>query len=289
MPPVVHYEEEMDWAPSGSQHRAFSSYNPYRVKNTNPRFSDAPIEPKPGPIWYKVPPAPTTPAQRLRNPPMRPIIRESPKEKKENFFQSAARGPLDIGSSSQGTLADVKFADPQFFAPDDKDDPRDKLSKMFASSFSISPSPDEERFRSPRRAIADSLLKFTHSAAGAQNRRVAHVLELLVVVGALCTWIMALGTEEQYGPSLALASVIACLIISIRLAADLHFDAQIRDGKPPSIFTLSWANLGLVQVVASLILAWSVWSADGSLASCRTYGSAHFAVVIIHHAWHTFV
>ncbi|KAI0381586.1 Ima1 N-terminal domain-containing protein [Hypomontagnella monticulosa] len=288
-PSIVHYDEEMDWTPSASQHRAFSSYNPYRVKNTNPRFSDTPIEPKPGPIWYKVPPAPTNPAQRLRNPPMRPIIRESPKEKKENFFQSAARGPVDMGSSSQGTLADVKFADPQFFAPDEKDDPRDKLSKMFASSFSISPSPDEERFRSPRRAIASSLLKFAHGATDAQNRRLPRIIELLVVIGALCAWITAQRTKEQYGPSLAVASVIACLIVSIRLAADLHFDAQVREGKPPSIFTLSWANLGLAEVIASLILAWGVWAADETVASYHTYGNAHFAAVIIHHSWHTFV
>ncbi|KAJ3566080.1 hypothetical protein NPX13_g7266 [Xylaria arbuscula] len=65
----VQYDDEMDWSPSASQHRAFSSYNPYKIKNTNPRFNDTPTEPKPGPIWYKVPPAPTNPAQRSRNPP----------------------------------------------------------------------------------------------------------------------------------------------------------------------------------------------------------------------------
>ncbi|KAI1210718.1 Ima1 N-terminal domain-containing protein [Annulohypoxylon truncatum] len=288
-PQVVQYEEEMDWTPSASQHRAFSEYNPYRVKNTNPRFNDAPIEPKSGPIWYKVPPAPTNPAQRIRNPPMRPIIRESPKEKKENFFQNSARGPLDMGSSKQSSLSEIKFADPKFFAPEDKDDPRDNLSKMFASSFSISPSPDDAAVRSSRLKAAGSLFKSDPDAVDAPNRRVTRFVELLVLAGAFYGWIRALGTKEQYGSSLALTSVIAGLIVSIRLAADLQVDAQIRDGMQPSIFEPSWANLGLVQVLVSLILAWSIWSGAGYEIPCRTYGSAHFTVAIIHHMWHTFV
>ncbi|KAI1449613.1 Ima1 N-terminal domain-containing protein [Annulohypoxylon stygium] len=288
-PQVVQYEEEMDWTPSASQHRAFSEYNPYRVKNTNPRFSDAPIEPKPGPIWYKVPPAPTNPAQRKHNPPMRPIIRESPKEKKENFFSNSARGPVDIRSSKPSSLSEVKFADAKFFAPEDKNDPRDGLSKMFASSFSISPSPDDAAVRTSRSKATGSLFKADPGAADAPNRRITRLVELVVLVGALYGWILALGTKEQYGLSLALTSVIAGLIVSIRLAADLQVDAQIRDGKQPSIFALSWANLGLVQVLTSLILSWSIWSGSGYDIPCRTYGSAHFTVAIIHHMWHTFV
>ncbi|KAI1766451.1 Ima1 N-terminal domain-containing protein [Hypoxylon sp. FL1150] len=288
-PQPIHYEEEMDWSPSASQHRAFSSYNPYKVKNTNPRFSDTPIEPKAGPIWYKVPPAPISPAQRLRNPPMRPIIRESPKEKKENFFQSGAKGPVNVGSTTHGGLADVKFAEPKFFAPEEKNDPRDNLSRMFASSFSISPDPDEEEVRNARRTATGSMFAVRRDVAGARNYRIGRFLELLVLAGALCAWVFALGTKEQYGPSLALTSVIACLIVSIRLAADLQVDAQTRDGKQPPIFAFSWANLGLVQVVFSLILAWNVWSQSGSEISCRTYGSAHFTTVMIHQMWHTFV
>ncbi|XXG97798.1 hypothetical protein Hte_004111 [Hypoxylon texense] len=286
-PPPVHYEEEMDWSPSASQHRAFSSYNPYKIKNTNPRFSDTPIEPKPGPIWFKVPPAPTTPAQRLRNPPMRPIIRESPKEIKENFFQSGTRGPVDVRSTNQSGLADIKFAEPKFFAPEEKDDPRDNLSRMFASSFSISPSPDAEDIRNSRRT--NSIFAVRRDTPGTSGYRIGRFVELLVLAGALYAWVHALGTKEQYGPSLALTSVMACLIVSIRLAGDLQVDAQARAGKQSTIFALSWANLGLLQVVFSLVLAWNVWSRSESEISCRTYGSAHFATVLIHQLWHTFV
>ncbi|KAL7624268.1 hypothetical protein AAE478_005828 [Parahypoxylon ruwenzoriense] len=287
-PRIVHYEEEMDWTPSASQHRAFSSYNPYKVKNTNPRFNDTPIEPKAGPIWYKVPPAPTSPAQRLRNPPMRPIIRESPKEKKENFFQSATRGPVDMGSSSQGSLSDIKFAEPIFFAPQEKDDPRDSLSNMFANSFSISPSPDDEIVRRSKSTTKRPFFRTSHSTAEAQDHHAARIAEVFVLAGALYGWVLGLGTEEQYGSTLALASIIACLIVSIRLAADLQANVQMRGGQL-SIFALSWANLALAQVVSTLILSWVIWSGGGMSSPWRTYGNTHFATVIVHHIWHVFV
>ncbi|KAI0008406.1 Ima1 N-terminal domain-containing protein [Xylariaceae sp. FL0662B] len=289
-PQITHYDEEMDWSPSASQHRAFSSYNPYRVKNMNPRFSDAPIEPKSGPFWYKVPQAPISPAQKLRNPPMRPIIRESPKEKKENFFQSTARGPVDIGSPGPGSSSNINFADPKFYAPEPKDDPRDNLSNMFASSFSISPDPDEERTRNARIATNNyAPVNSGYDKSGIQNRSMERVGEFVVLIGALYVWVLALGTEEQYGRTLALASICACLIVSIRLAADLQVDAQIREGKQPSVFTVSWATVGMIQVIAALILLWNIWSGSAAGISRGAYGNGLFAIVIAHQMWHIFV
>ncbi|KAI1494703.1 Ima1 N-terminal domain-containing protein [Biscogniauxia mediterranea] len=287
---VTHYEEEMDWSPSASQHRAFSSYNPYKIKNTNPRFSDAPIEPKPGPIWYKVPPAPTNPAQRLRNPPMRPIIRENPREKKENFFQTNNRGPVDIGTSSQTSSSNINFAPPKFYAPEPKDDPRDSLSNMFASSFSISPDPDEEAVRHARPANKSAFdFRPNRNTSPTPNRSITRVGELIVLFGALGAWIFALDTREHYGPTLALASICACLIVSIRLAADLEVDAQIRGGQRPSVFAPSLVNLGLAQVIAALILMWNVWSGSTTWIEYGVYGNVLFGGMIIHQMWHTFV
>ncbi|KAI1506192.1 Ima1 N-terminal domain-containing protein [Biscogniauxia marginata] len=289
-PQATHYEEEMDWSPSASQHRAFSSYNPYKIKNTNPRFSDAPIEPKSGPIWYKVPPAPTNPAQRLRNPPMRPIIRESPREKKENFFQTNARGPVDVGLSSQANSSDINFAPPKFYAPEPQDDPRDSLSNMFASSFSISPDPDEEAARHARSANRSAFeFRPNRNTTSTQNHSITRIAELVVLFGALGAWIFALDTREHYGPTVALASVCACLIVSIRLAADLEVDAQIRGGQRPSVFAPSLVNLGLAQVIAALLLMWNVWSGSATGVSYGAYGNALFGGMIIHQMWHIFV
>ncbi|KAI1343838.1 Ima1 N-terminal domain-containing protein [Xylariaceae sp. FL0016] len=289
-PQTIHYDEEMDWSPSASQHRAFSSYNPYKVKNMNPRFSDAPIEPKSGPIWYKVPAAPTNPAQRLRNPPMRPLIRESPREKKQNFFQSSGRGPVDFGASATRTeRSDLNFAAPKFFAPEAKDDPRDGLSNMFASSFSISPDPDDAAVRSARSSGAATFHFQGTGLVSSRNWNLMRIGELVVLLVALWAWIFALGTSEHYGATVALASICTCLIISIRLAADLENEAQIKMGKRPSVFKLAWVNLALAQVIANLFLMWNVWSQSASGISSGRFGSILFGGMIVHHMVHVFV
>ncbi|KAI8949293.1 hypothetical protein F4801DRAFT_553578 [Xylaria longipes] len=282
-PAVTHYDDKMDWSPSASQHRAFSSYNPYKVKNTNPRFSDAPTEPKSGPIWYKIPPAPTNPAQRLRNPPMRPIIRESPKEKKESFFQSTGRQPLDFGSRPQENPAELNMAPPKFHAPEPKDDPRDGLSSMFAHSFSISPSPEERVGKSmPRKGAAD-LQKGSDTIP---DRTMTRIAELVALLAALCSWIFALGSEEHYGRSIALASIVVCLMVSTRLAADLKVDETWANTQP-STFT-SLANLAVGQVVVVILFMWKMWSESASSTSSGVLGNTLFGGIIVHHMWHIF-
>ncbi|KAI0455079.1 hypothetical protein F5B21DRAFT_213059 [Xylaria acuta] len=284
-PTVTHYDDEMDWSPSASQHRAFSSYNPYKVKNTNPRFSDAPTEPKSGPIWYKVPPAPTNPAQRLRNPPMRPIIRESPKEKTESFFQSTGRQPLDFGSRPQENPAELNMAAPKFHAPQPKDDPRDGLSSMFAHSFSISPSPEERGGRSMPTKGTAGLPKGSDTIP---NRNMTRIAELIALLIALCSWIFALSSEEHYGRSVALASIVVCLMVSIRLAADLEFDQQLRGDTRPSAFTLSLANVASAQVIVVILFMWKLWSGSASSAASGVLGNTLFGGIIVHHMWHIF-
>ncbi|KAI0407810.1 hypothetical protein F4802DRAFT_551339 [Xylaria palmicola] len=283
--PLTHYgSDEMDWSPSASQHRAFSSYNPYKVKNTNPRFSDIPTEPKPGPLWFKVPPAPTNPAQRSRNPPMRPIIRESPKEKKETFFQSIGQRPIDFGSRYRDTSNDLNLAAPRFFAPEPQDDPRDGLSNMFATSFSLSPSPEEPGERDMRR----NGKVHAEGPDTIPNRTATRFAELMALLAALGSWVFVLDPEKPYGPTVALASIVVCLLTSIRLAADLEVDHQIRGGTRPSAFTRLWANLALAQVIAVILLMWTVWSGSASPVPSAMFGNTMFGFVITHHIWHIF-
>ena len=336
--PQVHYNEEMDWSPSGSQHRAFSTYNPYRVRNMNPRFNDTPIEPKAGPIWYKVPPAPTTPAQRLRNPPLKPLIRESPKDTTsplESIFNK--KKPGDHGSifnapppPSQSQLqSDFTLADPKFYAPEPQDDPRDGLTRMFASSFSISPGPDDEAMRrgapggGGNSGISSLVSKFTGASQPSRQQqqqrqrqqqlglgyrrelkparsRVPRAIELAVLLAAAAAWVRALGMrigavavsagEGGLGLPVALAALGACLLVSVRLAADLLVDEQLAHEREQtqrlrrlhhhngngaekllparrSVLAPSWANLASLQVVAALALMWTVWSSAQAAAA----------------------
>ncbi|KAH6657657.1 Ima1 N-terminal domain-containing protein [Truncatella angustata] len=282
--------DEMDWSPSGSQHRAFSTHNPFKVKNPNPRFNDTPlgfndtpIEPKSGPFWYKVPPAPTNPAQRLRNP-VQPVIRESPKETQQNFFSSSGR-TIDLTSGSQDPGSSFTLRDAQFHAPAARDDPRDGLSNMMGS-FSISPDPEERRATSGG-AMNGSMLASNGHTSVARNIKV-RTAELLVLFGAFWAWATALGTQESYGPTMGLGAICASLIVSIRLTADLLVDVQMRQGKQPSLLRPSWANLGYAQVLAALVLVWKVWSGSAQGITCGVYGNALLGGMIAHQFWHVF-
>ncbi|KAK0704821.1 Ima1 N-terminal domain-containing protein [Lasiosphaeris hirsuta] len=159
---AVGYDEDMDWAPTESKHRAF---NPYNQRQTN-GFNEAPTEPQ-KPFWYRVPPAPTTPAQRVFNPPNQPRLRKSPVASDPQnplfSFKAAAASSVtrpgkqlvraggsededeeSVGSSQQ---RDVKFIEPRFFPPRSQDDPRDPLSDMFGQSFSLTEEERAERER----------------------------------------------------------------------------------------------------------------------------------------------
>ncbi|KAI0970865.1 hypothetical protein F4678DRAFT_434922 [Xylaria arbuscula] len=283
-PRTSHGPDEMEWSPSGSQHRAFSSYNSLQVKNTNPRFSDAPIEPKSGPIWYKVPPAPTNPAQRLRNPPMRPIIRETPKEKEPLFQSKRHQSIFEFEDKVEESTTLLNLSAPKFHAPQPKEDPRDNLSSMFARSFSIGPDQDEEELTTLKSNKPDL------RGRAIPNRTKERMAELATLVAALGGWVFALGSDssEYYGRSVALASICACLIVSIRLAADLEVDQQSRGGARPSVYTPSFANLALVQVLVVILLMWNIWSGSATLKSSGVYGNALFGGIIMHQMLHIF-
>ncbi|ORY56914.1 Ima1 N-terminal domain-containing protein [Pseudomassariella vexata] len=288
-PPV--YADEMDWSPSGSQHRAFSTHNPFKIKNPNPRFNDAPLEPKPGPFWYKIPPAPTNPAQRARNPP-RPVIRQSPKEVKESIFRYSPKRPLDLGTGRKDSDSGLVLQDPKFYAPPPADDPRDGLTSILGS-FSISPSPDELAFSSnaggrPRSSNDARPLNDARPVNELQNDRRTRQVELAVLLGALYAWIAALGTDKDYARFLDVSSVIVLLLISVRLAGDLLHDVQVKEGRIPSSFALSSVNLGITQVLATLALLWGLWTRDMTGLTYELQGNVLFGVTIAHHIWHAF-
>lgn len=139
------YEEEMDWSPTTSKHRAFSSYR--QPGPGQQGFSQAPTEEKKGAFWYRVPPAPVPPAQRLFNPPNQPRLRNIPSTMSPETF--SFRGTMDgRAAEDMGGGADkpppVAFARPSFFPPAPRDDPRNDLAEVFGESFTLRPSQEEQ-------------------------------------------------------------------------------------------------------------------------------------------------
>lgn len=142
--------DAMDWSPSNSQHRAFSSFR------TSPGFNQAPTEPnRKGAFWFHVPPAPTSLGQRTRNPPQVRLPPQIPSPTNNVSFGGFGNphGTRMSTSQQQSDLVDeekpkpVLFRDPHFFPPQPKDDPRDPLTSMFAESFTLSQEEQDERDR----------------------------------------------------------------------------------------------------------------------------------------------
>lgn len=182
--------DEMDWTPTQptqsshlpaqSPHRAFNTYEPGQSQNQFGRphssgaFSQTPVEADRGPFWYKVPPAPTSIAQRIFNRPNAPRLvnmeagEDDVDTKKNAFFQNGSPGrqsrQLNLGlrDSLAGASSSVEFAQPSFFAEDfqrkskaavngakgangmngrgrpaDNDDPDNVLSDLFSQTFSL--------------------------------------------------------------------------------------------------------------------------------------------------------
>jgi len=140
--PVKRFEEceAMDWAPSPShadpsftlsQHRAFHPDQP--AQRSSQLFGQAPVTAEKGPFWFQVPPAPITPAQRLRNPPNQPRLRVMSQETKDSsLFQPTEKIPTLFRKEP----ADVDFAQQKFFTqPRADDDLADLMGSM--GSFKI--------------------------------------------------------------------------------------------------------------------------------------------------------
>ncbi|KAK4157656.1 Ima1 N-terminal domain-containing protein [Chaetomidium leptoderma] len=139
-----HPPDEMDWRSSSSKHRAFNTQG----QRPSQPFGSAPTEPRKGPFWYRVPPAPTTPAQRVFNPPNQPRLRASPVKfrRRRDGDVTSLTGGKDAEDGGQQQQQQVAFAEPSFFAnmvvgtgggEAGRSDPRNELSGMFGEGFKL--------------------------------------------------------------------------------------------------------------------------------------------------------
>ncbi|KAF3765513.1 hypothetical protein M406DRAFT_67950 [Cryphonectria parasitica EP155] len=149
------YDMEMDWAPTQSQYRAFNTFQPGQSRNL--KFNETPVQEKPGAFWAKVPPAPTTPAQRIFNPPNAPIIRNTAAPTASTVrFQGSTTG-LRFGHPQAPSDPGTPFANPSFF-PKPPSDERDNLSGLLQNSLTLGPTRDETSQRQSNSTQGQTLM-----------------------------------------------------------------------------------------------------------------------------------
>ncbi|KFY16341.1 hypothetical protein V492_01409 [Pseudogymnoascus sp. VKM F-4246] len=262
--------DEMEWMPSQSVHRAFNSG--LSAQRDGQHFNQAPSGPESSPFWFKVPPAPITPARKLRNPPNQPLLSAPSEEVKQNFFNRMTSNMLpNQGSQAprESSRQDVAFAQPKFFPPDALEDTTG-LADAFGAAFSF----DEREAAENERAAREK--------AQSRDSSPASVLSGNLTAAALCVllwfWNLSFHRPTEYSRSMTQAAMTGCILIGLRSLMD-HTTVAI--SKTSSGWSVAFAILATIESAAAVyILVASNALAPDAIGPVRTYGTALFGFMI---------
>ncbi|KAK7735243.1 hypothetical protein SLS53_007633 [Cytospora paraplurivora] len=135
---MIDYSPNMEWSPTQSKYRAFSTYKPGQSETR--KFGETPTHERAGAFWAKVPPAPTTPAQRIFNPPNAPRIRTTAQTTvKDTVSFQGNKSPV-FSKPPANAPPETIFANPRFQPPQPQDE-RDSLAEHFNKSFKLDQDP----------------------------------------------------------------------------------------------------------------------------------------------------
>ncbi|KAH7407688.1 Ima1 N-terminal domain-containing protein [Cadophora sp. MPI-SDFR-AT-0126] len=124
---IPYENDEMEWLPTVPQTSSFRVFTPPSRPETAQKFNESPVGDKTSPFWYKVPPAPITPAHRLRNPPNKPTFVSQ--QVKENFFTTKPSTKFSIDTGRSG----MDMRQQSLFVPEKPSPEGDLLSGMMGS------------------------------------------------------------------------------------------------------------------------------------------------------------
>lgn len=267
--------DEMEWSPSQSQsqHRAFNP--PRSLQRQTQLFNEAPTGDQSSPFWYKVPPAPIAPAQRLRNPPNQPRLRVSSQETKENFFnnithrKSIERAEVDRIPLLKNEVPrqGVEFAQQKFFPPQAPSEAGNTLADLL-TSFSLGNSETE----SPSPAEAGSTTR--------------HTCQSLALFLGLFFWNHTLYNLTEHSRNVMMTVMIVCALIGIRTVLD---NTTFR--RPGTKMTPAegiGACLGGFEAAAALYGFSEIIAGNGDCENCASMGTILTGGMMVHEIWLAF-
>lgn len=281
--PQPQYSEEMDWSPTQSKHRAFNDFGP--PKAPNQVFGQPDPGPNSSPFWYKVPPAPITPAQKLRN---GPKILTKPVEKKSIFTTGRTDASKSRGEDASGDTGKVAFAQPTFFAPSasNPSDPRSSLADLLNSSFTLSLDDDEEEGETALATKTETGNKHAELAnsgpsartAGLRNNRLLDVFTLAILLGA---WLHATSASYPYSRDVMFGAMLLSMAIAIHLTSDAIRD--MRNENTPSLASIINTSLGIGELAVACHFALQIWG-DRTPTS-GLHGASVIGAILAHEMW----
>ncbi|KFG79669.1 hypothetical protein MANI_019029 [Metarhizium anisopliae] len=272
----LQYDEEMDWSPIRSPHRALNdNATPLTSKfgGTNDERLSSP-EAK-NPFWCKVPAAPVNPAQRLRNPQWSPApTKHEPAETGKVMFTRRGHPP----TSSQTTLGSdtnggVEFKQPRFFAPQ-KDHDASSLADLLSQSFTLGQDQQEED--------AETAAEQSGSTAPAKSMPQTSGKpspEPTVLTVLLSAWLLAMFANVPYAWEVRLTTLFVAGVIALRGTGDTSYTLGNRI-PGPAAYILS--ALGAAELAAICWVGSKVWS--GQSDQTGPYGVGVLVSMLGHQA-----
>ena len=280
----------MDWSPSQpasqpkSQHRAFTENLPVdkdaeffgRVpikKQPTKLFGQSPVVADPSTFWYKVPPAPITPAHQLRNPPNQPRMRVASQEQKESFFNNVTqKTPLWQGPSQATTSEnnvsqrqDFEFAQQRFFAPATPSEEHNELVERFGG-WSLAESNKPE-----------------NKVEGKNVGR--HIGQGVFLFAALLFWNHTMNNLSENTKMAALAVMFGCLCIGGRTLLDITARMMEDKRKQNSLATCLSYVIGGLEFVAAAYAIVEILAGRGDCENCSSLGTILIGGMMVHEMW----
>ncbi|KAK1239357.1 hypothetical protein MKX07_008845 [Trichoderma sp. CBMAI-0711] len=270
--------DAMDWSPvpkhmHKSPYRAFQDA-PVSQLGSRP-FGQAPTQPDAGPFWFKVPSAPTNPAQRLRNPPNAPLIKRafSVEPVKEEKSFSFGRSFMDEKREEVPRASSVDFKSPSFFAPE-RPDETDALADALGQSFSFESVIGDDQSDSEETVVNEELPILSSGEA-------SHKYDLYLLIAILPSWFIPLAIATPYTRELRLAIVSIAGIIAIRSIGGATQQLLGGDSKSSS---LAMYFASLASVVELSALCWTGWQLWTKGVDVFQHGAGVLAFMLAHQA-----
>jgi hypothetical protein len=277
----------MDWSPAQfepkSQHRAFTENLPINndavflgqaqpQKNTK-LFGQSPVAPQAGTFWFKVPPAPTTPAQQLRNPPNQPRMRTVSQEQKQNFFHKSRSAPTQerperASFGNHGSQQnEVDFAKQKFFAPESPSEGHDDLVSAL-SGWSLGDSNRQH----------DEVVEKSKA-------RTHHVGQGIALIVALIFWNQALNNPSEHTKNIILAILFGCLCIGARtILENTIYTVDDKQSVENAVLYTFGTLLGGLECSASLYGLLQILGGT-ECDNCGPLGTALLGGMLVHQIW----
>lgn len=263
-PPPDDEPDAMDWTPTQS------SFQPAPIHSISQK---AQITSTASPFYGRIPSAPQSQAQRLRNPQNQPSFRKTPAEKQQNFFDSMTRRvspqqyPQNPERLHNDSETNFEMAPPKFFPRDDSATDT-VLVSLFDSAFSLKDEPPEIQ------AARERQQQLSYRPESWQDRGAWARIGGICSLGAAWLLWKAAGTM----PSLALYFRLGALGVSATVACFALLEAT---GKSKAFWSLSDMLLFVTELAASVFLVSMASTQDIMPDAYETLGMILFGGMMV--------